>query len=402
MKKGILLILLSVYLNCFSQTNIQDSLALVDLYWATDGANWTHNTNWLSSNVGMWYGITKFSYPYDTTRIVRILLNNNNLNGNIPLSIGNLDYATNIYLNNNNITGSIPHTIGRMYNLKLFGINNNQLTGSLTDSICRLINLNSFDISNNNFTGNIPDSITQLQFLNVLYIQHNQFDYLPDFSGMPCASYANIYIHNNKFTFDDLEPNIVLNIFSCSSCVQYYAPQFDSVNSLIDTTIFLDSSITMLCSIGGQHNIYQWSKDGVDIPFATDSILTLNSVAFADSGVYSCTITNSIVPGLDFHRRPITVHVAKDVGVNSLQYNDEITVYPNPTTGILNIEFGNEVTEIVKFKLYNILGVLVNNIVEEVLKDSKTLLDINRLPSGIYMLKIETRNKVYDYKIIKN
>src|SRR4029079_4557477 len=42
-----------------AQVNKQDSLALVDLYNSTDGANWNDHTNWLTSKpVLKWYGIT--------------------------------------------------------------------------------------------------------------------------------------------------------------------------------------------------------------------------------------------------------------------------------------------------------------------------------------------------------
>ena len=36
----------------------QDSLALVALYTATDGDNWTNNTNWLTGPVSTWLGVT--------------------------------------------------------------------------------------------------------------------------------------------------------------------------------------------------------------------------------------------------------------------------------------------------------------------------------------------------------
>ena len=45
-----------------AQVNVQDSLALVDLYNSTDGSHWKQNKNWLTSNpVKTWYGI-KLNY----------------------------------------------------------------------------------------------------------------------------------------------------------------------------------------------------------------------------------------------------------------------------------------------------------------------------------------------------
>ena len=45
-----------------------DRDALVALYNATDGPNWTNNTNWLSDRpIGEWYGVTTDAYGRITT-----------------------------------------------------------------------------------------------------------------------------------------------------------------------------------------------------------------------------------------------------------------------------------------------------------------------------------------------
>src|SRR6478609_1757631 len=65
--------------------NKQDSLALVDLYNSTNGAQWTDNSGWLTGPVTTWYGITVTG-----SRITTINLVYNQLSGSIPSSIGNL------------------------------------------------------------------------------------------------------------------------------------------------------------------------------------------------------------------------------------------------------------------------------------------------------------------------
>ena len=58
------------------------------LYWlrcynATDGANWTDKTNWLSKKpIGEWHGVTTDS----DGRVTRLILSGNNLNGSIQRS----------------------------------------------------------------------------------------------------------------------------------------------------------------------------------------------------------------------------------------------------------------------------------------------------------------------------
>lgn len=63
--KQIFTILLIILTICFfkpnsanAQINVNDSLALVDLYNSTNGPNWNDHTNWLTSApVSTWYGI---------------------------------------------------------------------------------------------------------------------------------------------------------------------------------------------------------------------------------------------------------------------------------------------------------------------------------------------------------
>ena len=44
--------------NCVAEDSAEDRAALVELYNATDGANWTNNTNWLSDEpMREWHGV---------------------------------------------------------------------------------------------------------------------------------------------------------------------------------------------------------------------------------------------------------------------------------------------------------------------------------------------------------
>src|SRR6266487_2836403 len=76
----------NIYITAKAQAvNVQDSLALVDLYNSTNGPYWRRHTNWLTGPVKTWYGITVTG-----TRVTGIDLQNKNLNGSIPSSLGKL------------------------------------------------------------------------------------------------------------------------------------------------------------------------------------------------------------------------------------------------------------------------------------------------------------------------
>jgi hypothetical protein len=118
-------------LRASGQTSTQDSLILVDLYNTTNGPNWLNHTNWLSSApLWTWFGVE----TADSVHVYTLSLNNNNLTGPIPASIGNLTSSSIALLfENNRLTGSIPSSLVNLQsqNLNSFNFAHNQLNGSL-------------------------------------------------------------------------------------------------------------------------------------------------------------------------------------------------------------------------------------------------------------------------------
>ena len=91
----------------------QDSLALVALYNATDGPNWTNNTNWLTGPVPTWHGVF-----VSGGRVIGLLLSSNQLSGPIPTELSDLTNLRDLRLYDNQLTGSIPTELGNLANLR--------------------------------------------------------------------------------------------------------------------------------------------------------------------------------------------------------------------------------------------------------------------------------------------
>ncbi|MGI8950486.1 MAG: hypothetical protein ACR2FN_02765 [Chitinophagaceae bacterium] len=141
-----------------AQVNVQDSLALVDLYDSTNGQNWTNQTNWLTSApVSTWYGVTTIS-----GRVSDIHLADNKLNGYIPSSLHNLHNLIVLVLVYNHLTGNIPPSLGNLSNLQDLGLNGNQLSGNVPSSLGNLSNLHVLTLDQNQLSGNIPSSLGNL------------------------------------------------------------------------------------------------------------------------------------------------------------------------------------------------------------------------------------------------
>ncbi len=331
----------------------QDSLALVALYNSTDGAHWTNNDNWLSGSVLTWYGITvsddrisRIVLAFnnldgiippeigDLTELTSLDLDNNQLGDTIPAEIGNLIQLTSLYLNNNQLTGSIPPAIGNLTSLTHLILDNNALDGSIPEEIGNLIEVKQCYLDGNELTGSIPsemgnlikatyinltdnqlagavpDAFTNLIALKTLRINYNQLDGLPNLSLLP--ELHTLYAQDNRFTFEDIEPNITIPAF-------FYAPQ-DSVGEAQDTTIDYGASFPLIVDVGGVNNQYQWLHDQTILSGAVSDTYTINFATIEDEGSYVCQITNSVATELTLysHTTTITVKIPGNIEQDSL------------------------------------------------------------------------------------
>ena len=145
---------------------------LIALYDATNGDNWTDNTNWCTdAPLSEWYGVT---LDYSQERVQYIHLSYNNLVGSIPEEIGNLTELYTLDLSGNTLTGEIPSSIGNMHILGYLYLNNNQLTGSIPQEIGNLSDLRACYIYENQLMGNIPSEFGNLINLEYCYLFGNQ------------------------------------------------------------------------------------------------------------------------------------------------------------------------------------------------------------------------------------
>ena len=88
--------------------------------------------------------------------------------------------------------------------------------------------------------------------------------------------------------------------------------------------------------------------------------------------------------------------LASTVGLNEEYHSDQLIIYPNPNTGIFNIEIadkdGNSLMEV-----YDVMG---KKLVSSVVLTHKTEIDISKNPKGIYLIKVVNGNTVVTKKII--
>ena len=94
-----------------------DRAALVALYDALDGDNWSQNTNWnTSAPLDDWVSV----YTNSAGRVTSLNLGINRLAGEIPVEIGSLGGLKQLRLRDNALSGEIPRTFLALQNLFTF------------------------------------------------------------------------------------------------------------------------------------------------------------------------------------------------------------------------------------------------------------------------------------------
>ncbi|KAF4398958.1 hypothetical protein G4B88_023552 [Cannabis sativa] len=117
-------------------------------------------------------------YSTILTLVTGLDLSNNNLSGEFPLQLTNLQALQSLNLSTNSLKGSIPNQIENMTMLESFDLSMNQLSGNIPQGMSSLTFLNHLNLSYNNFSGKIPTS-TQLQSMEASSFIGNQLCGLP-------------------------------------------------------------------------------------------------------------------------------------------------------------------------------------------------------------------------------
>ena len=168
-----------------------DSLALVSLYNATDGANWTNP--WILTNpISTWEGVETNTDGC----VIELNLFNRNLNGTLPNL--NLPNVIELRIINDqgapaNLTGAVP-SFSNMPLLEQINLGGNGFTSLPSVAEFTLPNLWYFSVAQNQISGSLPDY--NLPALEQIYFSENNLTgIIPNFSGMPVLE--RLHFHSN-------------------------------------------------------------------------------------------------------------------------------------------------------------------------------------------------------------
>jgi hypothetical protein len=231
-------------------------------------------------------------------------------------------------------------------------------------SVCEKFCIDFFDLSSNNptswhweFTGGIPDSSLDQNPANICYNNPGTYDV--------------VLITTNGYGSDTLIMQDLITVFT--------TPPFPVITQAGNT---LTSSLA---------ESYQWQFNNADIPGATNQ-----SYDVQQSGYYSVYITdeNGCVSST-------TIYVLID-GINEINSDENVLVYPNPSNGNFMVELSNGlVGNQLQLKVYNTLGQVVFSSDEKIPGVAfKKEIGLKNIAVGVYVVKIKAGPTLINKKLI--
>lgn len=300
----------------YTSCALQDSLALVAFYRATDGPNWTSNQDgfgienlsddvkiyyetlypnaglgkWLEGPVKDWFGVTleKKQIGNSSDSAWRVIHLHPTLSRR---SAGE-----------NNLSGYVPKEVGWLTALEWFKVNGNTgLNGSLPDEIYHST-LQEIDVESVFFSGNVSSVIRECTRLNFINLRDNYFDSIPVFDFLDEDVFSEyftnsgnvrLFFYRNQISWTTLE--LTVDYLVPLGGV-YEARDQRDVGETREIIVEPGSPVKIVCNDAGTKGTsYLWKKNGNSLWTETDSILYIENVTAADTGYYTALIQNEYI-----------------------------------------------------------------------------------------------------------
>ena len=203
-------------------------------------------------------------------------------------------------------------------------------------------------------------------------------------------NFTNIVDDNDAPKFFNIDENIARN--ENNDLISYEnraMPQVDEVLELF-TTQYRTTDYVFQVEVGDfpDNSVYLY-----DNYTDTETLLNNNAV-----NTHNFSVDQSIAESIATDRFEIRFDVS------TLSNDDfdisKISVYPNPANEILNINLGENASQLQQISLFDLNGRLINQIKIDNDNNLQNQIDVSNLSSGVYLLEVKTQNDQFKTKVI--
>jgi secreted PhoX family phosphatase len=128
-------------------------------------------------------------------------------------------------------------------------------------------------------------------------------------------------------------------------------------------------------------------------------------VTYAEAGTYAVSLVSTNAAGnSDAANKPAYIVVEEVAGLDDLHTLKSATVYPNPTSGLVNVQFNEEGGQNIQLEVYDFLGRKVYE-TTGVTTGGEQKLEVNvakLIGDQVFFIKLNVGDKSANYKLLKN
>ena len=231
----------------------------------------------------------------------RLILKENSFSGELSISINRQTQLLTLDLWNNQFSGPLPAELGELTSLQFADLGSNHFSGEIPEEVGAVASMALLLLDENDLKGTVPKSIQNLQNLIGLSLKNNALDQLPDLTSL--VALDSVDVSGNRFTFEDIEPNVDAAGGSIN-----YAPQAP-VPTIVDR---LENGMRYQVRTGGQADVFEWLRNETVIDGADASELMLSSADSATMDSVYSQITNRIATELTLESIPVRTDAVLD------------------------------------------------------------------------------------------
>jgi hypothetical protein len=148
--------------------------------------------------------------------------------------------------------------------------------------------------------------------------------------------------------------------------------------------------------------------DDYDAPvelFSRAKVLS-NTMNVYQEGTYSAIFQTMDASGNESEPFTLFILVGREYeqlnGVNETEINKIMNVYPNPSTGLVNISVTLPSVEAVNIAVFDVLGNKVQEVIDGQLMNGSHQVDLSGNASGIYYIRMVANGIVYNQRLVLN
>jgi PKD repeat protein len=151
---------------------------------------------------------------------------------------------------------------------------------------------------------------------------------------------------------------------------------------------------------------YLKMSDNYDAPsdLFNNVMVTYNDVNVYEEGIYAAVFETSDNSGNTSAPFTLIVEIDRDYpqvsGINDVNSDNLMTVYPNPSNGLFNVKIDLPSNELVNLSVYDLLGNKVEDVVNGDLQKGNYTIDMSQAASGVYFVRMIVHGKVFNQKVV--